>query len=124
MRHKIGARLFEPESKIVDLRGEMITQQFGEYNYTHENGTTPEAILYWVRDYTAIFKKEISLLIKCNLIIIDDISRINVAVGGDHGQGAFIFPIKLFFIMKSSKNIKRESRVTYILFKKYNGDIL
>ena len=98
LRHKIGARLYEPESKIVDLRGEMITQQFGEYNYTHETGTTPEAILYWVRDYTAIFKKEISFLIKCNLIIIDDISRINVAVGGEHGQGASIFPIKLFLL--------------------------
>ena len=65
-----------------------------------------------------------SLLIKCNLIIIDDISRIDFIVGGDHGQGAFRFPMKLLVIMKSSKNIERESSVAYILWKKDNGDIL
>ena len=46
---------------MVDLRGEMIAPQFGEYINTHETGTKPEFILYWVRDSTAIFKKEISL---------------------------------------------------------------
>ena len=118
LRHKIGAKLFEPESKMVDLRGEMIAPQFGEYKYTHETSTKLESILYWVRDSTAIFKKEISLLIKCILIIIDDISRIDVIVGGDHGQGAFRFSVKLLFIMKSSKNVERESSVAYILCKK------
>ena len=103
---------------MVDLRGEMIAPQFGQNKYTHETGTKPESILYWVWDSTAIFKKEISLLIKCNLIIIDNISRINVVVGGDHGQGTFRFPMKLLFIMKSSKNIERESSVAYILCKK------
>ena len=103
MRHKIGAELFEPESKMVDLRGEMIAPQFGEYKYTHETSTKLESILYWVRDSTAIFKKEISLLIKCKLITIDDVSRIDVVVGGDHSKGTFRFPMKLLFIMKSSK---------------------
>ena len=77
---------------MVDLRGEIISPQFGEYKYTHETGTKPESILYWVRDSTAIFKKEISLLIKYNLTI-DDTSRIDAVVGGDHGQGAFGIPI-------------------------------
>ena len=71
-----------------------------------------------VRDSTAIFKKEISLLIKCNLIIIDNVSRIDDIVGGDHGPGAFRFPMKLLFTMKSSKNIERESSVAYIYVKK------
>ena len=124
LRHKIGAKLFEPESKMVDLHGEMIVPQFGEYKYIHETGSKPEMILYWVRDSTIIFKKQISLLIKYNLIIIDDTSRIDVVVGGDPGQGAFRFPMKLLFIMKSSKNIERESSVAYFLCKKYNGDIL
>ena len=103
---------------MVDIRGEMIAPQFGEYKYTHETGTKLESILYWVRDSTAIFKKEIRLLIKCKQIIIDNISRIDVVVGGDHGQGAFRFPMKLLFIMKSSKNIERENSVAYILCKK------
>ena len=76
-----------------------------------------------VRDSTAIFTKVISLLIKYNLIIIDDISRINVVVGGDHGQGVFRFPMKLLFIKKSTKNIERVSSVAYILCKKDNGNI-
>ena len=100
---------------MVDLRGEMIAPQFSEYKYTHETGTQPESILYWVRDSTVIFKRDISLLIKCNLMIIDDISRIDVVVGGDHGQGDLRFPMKLLFIMESS---------TYILCKQDNGDIL
>ena len=71
-----------------------------------------------------MFKKEISLLIKCNLIIIDEISKIDIIVGSDHGQGTFRFPMKLLFIMKSYKNIVRESSVVYILCKKGNGDVL
>ena len=42
LRHKIGANLFEPESKMVNLRDEMITQQFREYKDIHENGTKPK----------------------------------------------------------------------------------
>ena len=50
-----------------------------------------------------MFKKEISLLIKSNQLKFDEISRIDVIAGGDHGQGAFRFPMKLLFIMKSEK---------------------
>ena len=70
---------------MTNLCGEMIIPQFREYKYIHEIGSRPGLFLYWIRDSVAIFKKEISLLIKCNLIIIDDISRIDVVVGGDHG---------------------------------------
>ena len=44
LRHEIGAKLFEPESKMVDFRGEMIAPQFGEYKYIHETGSKPESI--------------------------------------------------------------------------------
>ena len=122
LQHKIGAKLFEPESKMVDLRGEMIVPQIGEYKYIHEIGSNPGLILYWVRDSTTIFNKEISLLIKCNIINVDNISSIDVIVGSDHGQGAFRFPMKLLFIMKSSKNVEHESSVAYILCKKDNDE--
>ena len=69
--HKIGAKLFKPESKINDLCAEMIIPRFEEYKYIHEIGSKLELILYWIRDYIAIFKKEISLLIKSNQIKID-----------------------------------------------------
>ena len=63
LRHKIGAKLFEPELKMIDLCGEMIVPQFGEFNYIHELDSKLEFILYWVRDSAAIFKKEITLFI-------------------------------------------------------------
>ena len=114
LRHEIGAKLFEPESKIIDLYGEMVVPQFGKYKYVHEIGSKPELILYWVRDSVAIFKKKNSLLIKYNQLKVDKISRIDVIVDGDHGQGAFRFPIKLLFVMKSEKNVERTSSVAYI----------
>ena len=55
---------------------------------------------------------------------MNEISRINVTVGGDHGQGAFRFPMKLLFIMKSSKKFERKSSVIYILYKRDYDDIL
>ena len=55
---------------------------------------------------------------------MNEISRINVTVGGDHGQGAFRFPMKLLFIMKSSKTFERKSSVIYILYKRDYDDIL
>ena len=57
IRHKIGAKLFEPESKMTDLYGEMIVPSFEEYKCIHEIGNKPGLILYWVRDSTTIFKK-------------------------------------------------------------------
>ena len=57
LRHKIGAKLFESESKMIDSYGKIIVPQFGEYNYIHELDSKPEHILYWVRDSAAIFKK-------------------------------------------------------------------
>ena len=53
---------------MVDLYGEMIVPQFGEYKYLHEIGSKPELILYWVCDFVTIFKKEITLLINSNKI--------------------------------------------------------
>ena len=58
------------------------------------------------------------------MLSLGDILRIDVVIGGDHGQGTFKFPIKLLFVMKSSKNVERESSVAYILCKKDNGEIL
>ena len=63
-----------------------------------------------------MFKKEISLLMKCNLIIIDDISRISVVVCGDHGQGVFRFPMKLLFVMKSSMLLIFYAKKTMVRF--------
>ena len=89
---------------MTDLCGEIIVLQFGEYKHIHEIDSKPGVILYWVRDYVAISKKDIRLLIKANQLKFDEISRIDVIVGGgDHGQGAFLFPMKLLFVMKSKK---------------------
>ena len=58
------------------------------------------------------------------MLNFDNISRIDDVIGGDHGQGAFRFPMKLLFVIKSSKNVERESSVAYILCKIDNGEIL
>ena len=47
--------------------------------------------------------KEISLLIKSNQLKVAEISRIDVIVCGDHGQGAFRFLMKLLFVIKCEK---------------------
>ena len=57
LRHEIGAKLFEPESKMTNVCGEIILPRFGEYKFIHEIGSKPELILYWVRDSVAILKK-------------------------------------------------------------------
>ena len=40
----------------------LIVLQFGEYKHIHEIGSKPEVILYWVRDYVAISKKDIRII--------------------------------------------------------------
>ena len=39
------------------LSVDVVTPKFGAFNYYHETGTTPELILFWVRDTIAVFKK-------------------------------------------------------------------
>ena len=75
LRYKIGANLFEPETKMI-----------GEYNYIHEFDSKPELILYWVRDFSAALKKGITLFIYSKQLRVNEISRIDVIVGGNHGK--------------------------------------
>ena len=117
LQHKIGAKLFVSESKMTNLCDVMNVPQFGEYKYTHELGSKPELIVYWVRDSSVMFNKEINLFINSNQLKFNEISRIDMIVGGDHGQGAFRFPVKLLFVMKSTLSIERTSSVAYILCK-------
>ena len=109
---------------MINLCGEMIVPQFGKYNYIHELDSRSEPILYWVRDSTAIFKKEVTLFINSKKLKVNEISRIDVIVIGDHGQRAIRFPMKLLIVMKASKNLEHASSDTYILCKKDYGSIL
>ena len=86
---RFDAKLFEPESKMTNLCGEMIIPQFRKYKYIHEIGSRPGLFLYWIRDSVAIFKKEISLFINCNQLIFNERSWIDVIVSGYHRQGVF-----------------------------------
>ena len=70
---------------MIDLCSEMIVPKFGEYNCIYELDSKPEDILCWVRDSIEMFKKEITLLINSKQLKVDENSRINVVVGGDHG---------------------------------------
>ena len=102
LRHTIGDKLIEPESKITDLCGEMIVPQFEEYKHIHKISNKPDLILYYIRDSVTIFKKEISLLLKSNQLKVNEIFRIDVIIGGDHGQCDFRFPMKLYFNKRTS----------------------
>ena len=102
----------------------MVIPKFGEYNYYHETRTKPEVILFWVRDTVAIFKIETQLLIDSDQIDISDINRINIVVGGDHGQGAFRYSMKILYIMNSGKIYESIQPVDYILCQKDSGMIL
>ena len=81
--------MFEPENIMKSLNSNMILTKFGEYRYYHETGSKPKHILFWVHDTVAFFKKEIQLLIESGDIDLSDIDRIDIIVGGDHGQGSF-----------------------------------
>ena len=63
------------------------------------------------------FEKEITLLINSKQVKVNEISRIDIIVGGNHGQGTFRFLMKLLCVMKYSKNIERTSSVACILCK-------
>ena len=82
--------MFEPENIIKSLSGDMILPKFGEHKYNiMEKGSKPEHILIWGHDTVAVLKKETQLLIESGDINIPNINRIDIVVGGDHGQGEF-----------------------------------
>ena len=57
-------------------------------------------------------------------IYISNINRIDIIVGGDHGQGTFRFPMKILYIMNNGNRHESSQPVGYILCKKDNGIIL
>ena len=64
------------------------------------------------------------MLINSGDIDILNINRIGIVVGGDHGQGVFRFPMKIFYIMNDDTRHESIQPVGYILCKKDNGIIL
>ena len=57
-------------------------------------------------------------------MIINENSRISTIVEGDHGQGGFIFSMKILSIMNSRITVESISSLTYILCTKDNGYML
>ena len=110
--------MFEPENIIKILRRDMILPKFGEYKYYHEIGSKPEHILFWIRDTIAVFKKETQLLTKSGDINLSNIDRTDIVVAGDHGHGAFQFPIKILFIINNEKRHESIQSIGYMLYKK------
>ena len=55
---------------------------------------------------------------------ISDINRIDIVVGGGHGQGVFRFPMKILYIINNGNIHESIQPVGYILSKKDNGIIL
>ena len=64
------------------------------------------------------------MLIGSGDIDISDIIRIDIIVGGDHGQGAFRFPLKILYIINNGNRHESIQPVGYILCKKNDGIIL
>ena len=81
----------------------MIASQFGKYKYIHQVCNKQRHFIYRARDSIAIFKKYIALLVNSKQLIINEIFRIDVIVGGDHSQCTFRLLMKLLIVTKSEK---------------------
>ena len=108
---------------MKELRGETTFPEFGEYNYIHEDDSKPELFLCWMHDSVTIFKKDNNMLMDYFKVNIDNIDRINIIIGGEYGQGAFLFPIKLIYIMDDEEIFEREVYVDCIYCRKDNDTI-
>ena len=64
------------------------------------------------------------MLIESGDIDISNINRIDIVVGGDHGQGVFRIPMKILYIMNNGTRHESIQPVCYILCKEDNGIIL
>ena len=105
---------------MKSLSRDMILSKLGEYKYYHETGSKPQHILFWVRDTIAVFKNETQLLIESGDIDLFDIDRIHIVVGGDHGQVAFRFPMKILYIINNEKRHESIQSMGCILYKNDN----
>ena len=113
LRNKLGAKHFQPEKMMKRLSGYMITSKLGE-NYYHETRTKHELILFAFVTMFLFFKEKDTVLIDFDQINISDINNIGIVVGGDHGQGAFRFPMKILYVMNSGKRHGIVQPVGYI----------
>ena len=101
LRNNVGAIVFEDEKIMKSLSGDMLIPKFGEYNCYHKTGSKSELILLLVGDI--VYKKEIQLLINSSDIDTYEITRIDIVIGGEHGQGAFRFAMKILYIINTDK---------------------
>ena len=99
--NKVGVNFFEPETLWKVLAETWYVQSLVNINIIIWKKKVNLNIFFWVRDTVAIFKKETQLLIESSDINISNINRIDIVVGGDHGQRAFRFPMKLLYIMNN-----------------------
>ena len=60
-----------------------------------------------MHDSISIFKKETNILIDSFSVNVNNVDRIDIVVGGNHGQGVFQFPMKLIYVMDDEEICKR-----------------
>ena len=101
LHNELGTKIFEPKNIMKSLSGDMILPNFGEYKYYHETRSKHEHILFWICDTVAVFKKDTQLIIDSGDIDSSDIDRIDIVIGGDHGQGEIRFPMNILYIMNN-----------------------
>ena len=101
-----------------------ILPEFDEYSYIHEADSKPGLPLFWIRDSMSIFKKATIFLINSFKVDVNNIDKIKIVVGRDHGQGVFLFPMKLIYVMDDEEIFERITNIDYIRYRKDNGTIL
>lgn len=127
LRNVFGDKVCVALKEIWAVGEGYVKGDFGEFKYAKVAGDTPENCPYWTRKIENILENELARAMD-NIAKPDDIEDIAIALGGDHGQGAFRALIKIIIRLKEGTGDKRKItrivKTAHIDCKKDNGTII
>ena len=101
LRGHFGNRAFATLKKVRMLCEGHTEIKVGKAPHSYEKGDAPETLEYSYKCLKTELETQIASKLSCYDLQRTPIERVDIILGGDHGQGAFQFGVKVVIVLKN-----------------------
>jgi hypothetical protein len=123
LRRQFGERAFATQKKVRMLSDGHTPVTVGSTKYAYEEGQKEQRIEFSYKNMKDELEKQISAELEMSGLVLSDIERVDLILGGDHGAGAFQFGVKVVIASKKSV-LTFDIAVAEVICKKDNAEVL
>ena len=112
---------------LKDLSKDIVQPQTGtyEHEYTDDNDNLKKETVEWeYQSICEVYKHIIVAIMAENSVNPEDVEKLFLILGGDHGIGAFRMPFRTVLLLKDGRHLKKDIGIATIICKKDTGEVI